>query len=1286
MNEQGEDSDSKCNDKNNNFVDKEKKMPRKCKKKRKMILVDEREPVGELPPPFPPRNIKVKEEDDMRDFYDIKKEIGRGRFGTVYLVEDKKTRQKFAAKFVNTRRNQDRANVEREVEIMKTLNAEAAHPRLIQLYDAYDMEKEMCLVLEIVDGGELFERVINDDFVLTERACTVFVKQICEGVEFIHSKNILHLDMKPENILCLSREGNRVKICDFGLARKYDPRKKLQVLFGTPEFVAPEVVNFEPIGFGTDMWSVGVICYVLLSGLSPFMGHNYVETMTNVTHNKYDFDDEAFDCVSEEAKEFIQKLLVLDKSMRPTPAQCLRSPWLRSPPPPKYHPLSRRFPSSASNSEEEEEEEEEESESESSEEEEEVIKVDEILPRRIEEEEETEKYSVRRRRRKQEEEEEKARKRKEAEEGEERKRKEVEEEEERKRKEMEAKRKDLERQIEEKKKKIAEEEERCKRMREEEEEAKRKKEEEEVRRKKEEEEARRKEEEERRRQEEEAKRKEEEERRKKEREEEERRKRKEEEARKKKEEEEARRRQKEEEEEVRRKELETEKKRKEEEEIKRRAAEEKRRKEEEELERSKAQLREFVARWNSHPNSPYVVVAEDVPRGLEGARGASGASLTSVAVQPPSDLSHDDLDDEEAAAGDDEEFIHYTISAPLKGPASPPQVARCLEARLNLLQRQDATEDGKSGGKTSGRSKGGRSGGGRGSRRGEKRRSSSRSPSSGVLHDTEEAETIIKQILSSDHRSAYEEYQRMVGAMDGSGHLQRPEVVALQQEEGGTRRRTRTDSTSKHSRRQPSRDVPTEDRPPSRERNRSPAPPAHRRPSRDVPLSPSQMERIARSAPQAWPDLIVAPQDEADDEVRQFSLDVPVASLHKSPSGTLRSVPGLKVSADPEPDATPAARRAHAPKGAPSLTPPPSPPSENYSKPALSPPPSPTPAHKTNLAPTPSPTPSSATDRKASLTPPPSPVPSHKDSSMSSEDPPSRLVEWILDIGTRTPPREQSTSSLQDRVTQWEARDAAPRPSPSPSRRLSPSPRPSPSTSPSRRSSASGPAPVPVGVNKEGPAPSRRPQAPLNVLSQDDSSAENVIHTPWGALKRSPSKTSFSKSPSREREASPTSRGRTPSPREPAPASRQEDMNGWGPGGKSFTLPRSAKLLRQKSMVSMPGQGDAASQDADGSLKRKGKFPPSPNKRPLTPLLFTAQDRISMFEKQQPTDTRGPPRPLARTRSSVTLGGTASTDPRADRSQVGFMKTKLLSKLWPGAAPTLPEEPASPSPARPKAA
>ncbi|XP_033217400.1 calcium/calmodulin-dependent protein kinase type II delta 2 chain-like isoform X2 [Belonocnema kinseyi] len=202
------------------------------------------------------------------------------------------------------------------------------HPRLIQLYDAIETGKQIYVILELIQGGELFERVIDDDFVLTERSCAVFMRQICEGIEFVHAQHILHLDMKPENILCLTKEGNRIKIIDFGLAREYDPKKKLQVLFGTPEFVAPEVVNFDQIGFGTDMWSIGVICYVLLSGLSPFMGDTDIETMANVTIAKYDFDDEAFSGISEDAKDFIKSLLIKDLSKRSTASQCRQHRWL----------------------------------------------------------------------------------------------------------------------------------------------------------------------------------------------------------------------------------------------------------------------------------------------------------------------------------------------------------------------------------------------------------------------------------------------------------------------------------------------------------------------------------------------------------------------------------------------------------------------------------------------------------------------------------------------------------------------------------------------------------------------------------------------------------------------------------------------------------------------------------------------------------------------------------------------------------------------------------------------
>ncbi|XP_037087779.1 myosin light chain kinase, smooth muscle-like [Pollicipes pollicipes] len=288
------------------------------------IFVDESLPLQELALPFPPRDVKVRRNAEVREMYTMGEEIGRGKFGIVYRCTDKTTGLVLAAKFVATPRRDDKRDVEREVEIMNYLQ----HPGIIQIYDAFDGGKEMALVMELVEGGELFDRVIEDDYILTEKACAMFMRQVCAGVGFMHQKNVLHLDMKPENILCLSKTGNRIKIIDFGLARRYDPTKKLQVLFGTPEFVAPEVVNFDAIGYPTDMWSVGVIAYVLVSGLSPFMGDTDCETMANVTIAKYDFDDEAFDDVSDECKEFIAQILIKDKSKRLTSEQALAHRWL----------------------------------------------------------------------------------------------------------------------------------------------------------------------------------------------------------------------------------------------------------------------------------------------------------------------------------------------------------------------------------------------------------------------------------------------------------------------------------------------------------------------------------------------------------------------------------------------------------------------------------------------------------------------------------------------------------------------------------------------------------------------------------------------------------------------------------------------------------------------------------------------------------------------------------------------------------------------------------------------
>lgn len=114
-----------------------------------------------------------------------------------------------------------------------------------------------------ISGGELFERVVADDFTLTEKDCILFMRQICEGVAYMHSQDVVHLDLKPENIMCHTRTSHEIKIIDFGLAQKLNPDNPIRVLFGTPEFIPPEIINYEPIGVQSDMWSIGVICYVL---------------------------------------------------------------------------------------------------------------------------------------------------------------------------------------------------------------------------------------------------------------------------------------------------------------------------------------------------------------------------------------------------------------------------------------------------------------------------------------------------------------------------------------------------------------------------------------------------------------------------------------------------------------------------------------------------------------------------------------------------------------------------------------------------------------------------------------------------------------------------------------------------------------------------------------------------------------------------------------------------------------------------------------------------------------
>lgn len=271
------------------------------------------------------KQVEIEPGEEFFERYKIHEELGKGRYGVVHKVTELKSDQKMAAKFVRCIKKQDREKVQEEIDIMNCLR----HPKLLQLVAAFDNPKEIIMVLEYISGGELFERVVADDFTLTERDCIVFMRQICEGVEYMHQSHVVHLDLKPENIMCHTRTSHKIKLIDFGLAQKLKPDTPIRVLFGTPEFIPPEIINYEPIGTESDMWSVGVICYVLLSGLSPFMGDNDAETFANITRADYDFDDEAFDAISQDAKDFISALLIKRKENRMSATECLQHAWMK---------------------------------------------------------------------------------------------------------------------------------------------------------------------------------------------------------------------------------------------------------------------------------------------------------------------------------------------------------------------------------------------------------------------------------------------------------------------------------------------------------------------------------------------------------------------------------------------------------------------------------------------------------------------------------------------------------------------------------------------------------------------------------------------------------------------------------------------------------------------------------------------------------------------------------------------------------------------------------------------
>ncbi|XP_073508797.1 death-associated protein kinase 2 isoform X2 [Phyllobates terribilis] len=275
--------------------------------------------------------MAVFKQQKVEDLYIIADELGSGQFAIVKRCKEKKTGIDYAAKFIKkrqsraSRRGVTREEIEREVDILRDIQ----HPNIITLQDVYENKTDVVLILELVSGGELFDFLAQKES-LSEEEATRFIKQILEGVNYLHTRKIAHFDLKPENIMLLDKTiaVPHIKLIDFGLAHKIEDGVEFKNIFGTPEFVAPEIVNYEPLGLAVDMWSIGVITYILLSGASPFLGENKQETLSNITAVNYEFDEEFFSHTSDLAKGFIRKLLVKDTRKRLTIQEALSHPWI----------------------------------------------------------------------------------------------------------------------------------------------------------------------------------------------------------------------------------------------------------------------------------------------------------------------------------------------------------------------------------------------------------------------------------------------------------------------------------------------------------------------------------------------------------------------------------------------------------------------------------------------------------------------------------------------------------------------------------------------------------------------------------------------------------------------------------------------------------------------------------------------------------------------------------------------------------------------------------------------
>jgi calcium-dependent protein kinase len=268
-----------------------------------------------------------KAEGNLTDKYDIIKEIGSGGFSRCLLVKNKITNQNFACKELIKKSISNYEGLMREVNLMIKLD----HPNIIKLYEYYEDEKNIYLIMELCTGGELFDKIIKNTEngkPFTEKQVAHIFKQMMSAVNYCHKNGIVHRDLKPENLLYFDQsEDSPIKVIDFGMSQRFDHEKFMTEKVGTAYYVSPEVIKGK-YDEKCDIWSAGVILYILISGYPCFNGEDDKEIISSILRGKVQFYSPEWDNISDDVKNLVLKMCCPPEK-RLTAEQVLNETWVK---------------------------------------------------------------------------------------------------------------------------------------------------------------------------------------------------------------------------------------------------------------------------------------------------------------------------------------------------------------------------------------------------------------------------------------------------------------------------------------------------------------------------------------------------------------------------------------------------------------------------------------------------------------------------------------------------------------------------------------------------------------------------------------------------------------------------------------------------------------------------------------------------------------------------------------------------------------------------------------------